>query len=90
MYISIHIQEMEGGCVGPGKTVRLRKWGYASLVVCRRGVDPGAYGKGEHLIRRDRDQAAMPPERGAEGRFFLDGFRTGVDETVADCRVFRP
>ena len=32
----------------------------------------------------------MPPESVAEGRLFVGGFRAGVDETVADRRVFRP
>ena len=47
---------MEGGCVGPGKTVRLRKRGYAPHVVGGGGVDPGAYGEGNHILRRERNE----------------------------------
>ena len=36
------------------------------------------------------DKATMPAECIAEGRFFPSCFRTGVDELVADRRVFRP
>ena len=36
------------------------------------------------------DEATMPAERIAEGRFFTGCFRTGVDEPIADRRILRP
>ena len=68
MYISIHTREMEGGSAGPGKAVWLRKGGDAPLVIGGGGVDPGTYGKGEHLFRRERNEEGRQRARILERR----------------------